>query len=340
MSGNPVMEEEKEGKEELLLDGVESLESAEEVDAESGIEEYAQVSSTKDKDKDTLQSYLAALRNNPLLTKEQERKLSARAKRGDKAARQRMIESNLRLVVKIARRYMYYGVTLPFLDLIEEGNLGLMRAVEKFDGRRGFRFSTYATWWIRQSIERAIMNQTGIVRIPVHARKAINILVRTRREFVKHHRRDPSASELAGLMGLSEASVRAIQDIEVYRTVSGDAPVTHRDGSGSTDATLFSVLPDDDRNQVERRHNTVMLARILEEGLAQLNDAQRLVLQWRFGIGLEGEGESETLEAVGDRLGVTRERVRQIQVGALEKLRRHLVQRGYSLDDLLNTSRF
>lgn len=273
---------------------------------------------------DPTRLYLNEIGASPLLTAEEEVKFSRLAQRGDEAARKRMIESNLRLVVKIARRYLNRGLAL--LDLIEEGNLGLIRAVEKFDPERGFRFSTYATWWIRQTIERAIMNQTRTIRLPIHVVKEINTYLRAARGLAQKLDHEPSAEEIAELLH------KPIKDVEKMlglneRTASTDTTILNDSGK-----TLLDTIPDEhvqdptDVLQEDEIHNNI------EDCLAQLTDKQREVVERRFG--LHGYSVS-TLEEVGREIGVTRERVRQIQMDALKKLRKILEQEGISVDALL-----
>jgi len=273
---------------------------------------------------DPTRLYLNEIGASPLLTAEEEVHFSRLAQQGDESARKRMIESNLRLVVKIARRYMNRG--LAFLDLIEEGNLGLIRAVEKFDPERGFRFSTYATWWIRQTIERAIMNQTRTIRLPIHVVKEINTYLRAARSLAQKLDHEPSAEEIAQLLD------KPIDDVERMlglneRTASTDTSIMN-----DSDKTLLETIPDSnatdpvDTLQQEDVHSN------LEDCLAQLSAKQREVVERRFG--LHGHQVS-TLEEVGREIGVTRERVRQIQMDALRKLKRILELEGFSIDALL-----
>ncbi|WP_346351606.1 RNA polymerase sigma factor RpoS [Oceanimonas sp. AH20CE76] len=275
---------------------------------------------------DVTQLYLGEIGYSPLLTAEEEVHYARRALRGDLAARKRMIESNLRLVVKISRRYNNRGLAL--LDLIEEGNLGLIRAVEKFDPERGFRFSTYATWWIRQTIERAIMNQTRTIRLPIHVVKELNVYLRTARELAHRLDHEPTADEIA------EALDKPVEDVSRMlklneKISSVDTPI-----GGDGDKALLDVLADENDKdpEAETQDNdmNVSLVRWLEE----LNPKQREVLARRFGLlGYE----PSTLEDVGREIGLTRERVRQIQVEALRRLKEILTQQGLNIDTLFHS---
>ena len=273
---------------------------------------------------DPTRLYLNEIGASPLLSAEEEVKYSRLAQQGDEAARKRMIESNLRLVVKIARRYMNRG--LAFLDLIEEGNLGLIRAVEKFDPELGFRFSTYGTWWIRQTIERAIMNQTRTIRLPIHVVKEINVYLRAARNLAQTLDHEPSAEDIAGLLNKPIADVERMLGLN-ERIASTDSTVMRESGK-----TLLDTIPD---NNVKDPTETLQEESVhsnLEDCLSQLSDKQREVVERRFG--LHGYTVS-TLEQVGQEIGVTRERVRQIQMDALKKLKRILEQEGFSVEALL-----
>lgn len=273
---------------------------------------------------DATRLYLNEIGVSKLLTPEEEVHFARLAQQGEAAARRRMIESNLRLVVKIARRYLNRG--LPLLDLVEEGNLGLIRAVEKFDPERGFRFSTYATWWIRQTIERAIMNQTRTIRLPIHVVKEINTYLRASRELTQQLDHEPTPEEIAGMIG------KPLEDVERMlglneRIGSVDAPF----GKDSDKPLLDSLADDGADDPTSTVQNDDVRAHI-DEWLEQLNEKQREVVERRFG--LHGY-ESSTLEEVAQELGVTRERVRQIQIDALRRLRRILEAQGYSIDTVL-----
>ncbi len=272
---------------------------------------------------DATQLYLREIGFSALLTAEQEVYYARRALKGDAAARRHMIESNLRLVVKIARRYMNRGLAL--LDLIEEGNLGLIRAVEKFDPERGFRFSTYATWWIRQTIERGIMNQTRTIRLPVHILKEINIYLRAARYLAQKLDHEPTSEEVALLLDKPIEDVRAMMGLN-ERVASVDAPLDIDPDRSLLDAIADERTPDPEKIlQDEDLHGQIAA------WLSELNEKQREVVERRFG--LNGRDIS-TLEQVGADIGVTRERVRQIQVEALRRLRGMLEKGGYSMDVL------
>lgn len=270
---------------------------------------------------DATRLYLNEIGISKLLTAEEEVTLSRLAQKGDKAARARMIESNLRLVVKIARRYMNRGLAL--LDLIEEGNLGLIRAVEKFDPERGFRFSTYATWWIRQTIERAIMNQTRTIRLPIHVVKEINVYLRATRELTQRLDHEPTSEEVAELLDKPIGEVKRMLGLN-ERVASVDTPY----GKDADKPLLDTIADEHATDPTIDIQNTGLNANI-DNWLNKLNDKQREVVERRFG--LHGY-ENSTLEQVANELGVTRERVRQIQMDALRRLREILERDGFSVD--------
>ncbi len=273
---------------------------------------------------DVTQLYLNEIGREGLLTAVQERALSTRAREGDFAARQKMIEHNLRLVVNIAKHYLNRGLTL--LDLIEEGNLGLMHALDKFEPERGFRFSTYATWWIRQNIERAIMNQSRTIRLPVHIIKELNIYLRAQRHLETHGTPDAGPEEIAGLTGKTVEEVRRVLALN-DRVASLDAPL-------DIDPTLSigESIADEHSKKPEDMLQLAEVERYVREWMAELGEKQRWVIECRFGL---NNRDASTLEQLAEQLGVTRERVRQIQVEALQALRRILRRRGVSKEGLL-----
>ena len=273
---------------------------------------------------DPVQLYLNEIGSTPLLTAAEEVFVARASLAGDEAARHRMINSNLRLVVMIAKRYTNRG--LPLLDLIEEGNLGLMRAVEKFDPERGFRFSTYATWWIRQSIERALMNQGRTIRLPIHIQKDINTVVRCTRELRSSLRREPSTSEIADFLDRDPGEVSKLLKLS-EKITSVDNQLSD-DTERSLVDTVSSHVEDNPLSLV----NDEKVEGCLEEWLDDLPDRQREILARRFGLmGYD----ASTLEAVGEEVGLTRERVRQIQIDALARLRRAALRDGLSEEELL-----
>ena len=272
---------------------------------------------------DATQLYLSEIGFSPLLTAEEEVFFARRALRGDIASRQRMIESNLRLVVKISRRYSNRGLAL--LDLIEEGNLGLIRAVEKFDPEKGFRFSTYATWWIRQTIERAIMNQTRTIRLPIHIVKELNIYLRTARELAQKLDHEPSAEEIAEQLDKPVEDVSRMLRLN-ERISSVDTPI-----AGDSEKSLLEILTDENESTPETTLQDNNLKENIVKWLFELNAKQREVLARRFGfLGYE----AETLEEVGKEIGLTRERVRQIQVEGLKRLKDILQGQELTLESL------
>jgi len=257
----------------------------------------------------TLQTYLREIRRAPLLTPQEEFDTATRARAGDFRARQAMIEHNLRLVVSIAKNYLGRG--LPLTDLIEEGNLGLMHSISKFEPERGFRFSTYASWWVRQSIERAIMHQARLVRLPVHVVRELNQVLKARRGL-------EAAGASAGLLKFAE------------QPTSLDAPMERHAGDNGSESVLDGVADDGATDPMSLTlSNEVEL--LLAHGLGELNEREREVVAGRYGL---GDREPETLEVLADRLGLTRERIRQIQQEALLKLRRRMARQGIDRDSL------
>ena len=271
---------------------------------------------------DATSIYLKEIGFAPLLTASEEVLYSRKFQQGCERSRQMMIESNLRLVVKISRRYLNRGLEL--LDLIEEGNIGLMRAVEKFDPELGYRFSTYATWWIRQTIERAIMNQTRTIRLPVHVVKELNIYLRASRKLAQRLDHDPTPEEIAAEVNKPIKDVLKILSLS-ERVSSIDAQIADQDKA------LIDTVADISTLSPESQAETNNLSSVLEGWLQQLPEKQREVLVRRFGLMHHNE---QTLEHIGSEIGLTRERVRQIQVDGLRRLRDLLHQHDLSSDDL------
>ena len=259
---------------------------------------------------DPVRMYLKEIGHVPLLTAEEEVALAQRMEAGDEEARHRLEEANLRLVVSIAKRYVGRGML--FLDLIQEGNLGLLKAVEKFDYSKGYKFSTYATWWIRQAITRAIADQARTIRIPVHMVETINKLVRISRQLLQELGRDPHPEEVAKEMGLSTLRVREIMKI-AQEPVSLETPIGEEE-----DSHLGDFIEDEAAPAPAEAASFMLLREQLEEVLETLTDREKNVLRLRFGL---EDGRSRTLEEVGQSFGVTRERIRQIEAKALRKLR-------------------
>jgi RNA polymerase nonessential primary-like sigma factor len=274
---------------------------------------------------DATQLYLKEIEYSPLLTAEEEITYGRLARQGDELGRRKMIVCNLRLVVKIARRYMHRGLSL--LDLIEEGNLGLIHAVEKFDPEKGFRFSTYATWWIRQTIERALMNQTRTIRLPIHVTKELNTYYRTNTRLTQELERPPTIEEISTAMGKPAQTIEKLLE-RSERTTSLDVPISEENAS-----PIMEVLSDDVFPEPDDLLQGKGVASLVDSWLKELESKQRDVIVRRFGL---RNHEPSTLEKVGNELGVTRERVRQIQMEALISLRQILLTRGYSEDALLN----
>jgi len=274
---------------------------------------------------DATQLYLSEIGYSPLLTAEEEVYFARRALKGCEASRKRMIVSNLRLVVKIARRYNNRGLAL--LDLIEEGNLGLIRAVEKFDPERGFRFSTYATWWIRQTIERAIMNQTRTIRLPIHVVKELNVYLRAARELAQELDHEPTAEDIA--LHLDKPIDEVSKMLRLNERISSvDTPI-----GGENDKALLDILADDNESSPEDELQDSNIKQNIVSWLQELNVKQREVLARRFGLmGYE----PSTLEDVGAEIGLTRERVRQIQVEGLRRLKDMLSSQGLDLESVFS----
>ncbi len=309
-----ILDDEELGEEELN----------EEAAVEAEAEEAAEAQYAHDEVADVTQIYLNDIGCNALLTPPEELALARRVVAGEFEARQKMIEHNLRLVVNIAKHYINRGLAL--LDLIEEGNIGLMHALEKFDPERGFRFSTYATWWIRQSIERAIMNQSRTIRLPVHVIKELNVYLRASRHLEAQIGREPTLDEVALQVGRPVEDVRKVMNLN-ERMASLDAPLDI-----DPMLSIGESIPDEQHEEPELQLHNTQLERFVHDWMSQLNDKQRMVIERRYG--LNGH-EISTLEELAATLSLTRERVRQIQIEGLEQLRRILRRKGISKDYLL-----
>ncbi len=263
---------------------------------------------------DAVQMYLKEIGKTPLLTKLEERELAKRSAHGDEEARQKLMKANLRLVVSIAKRYANRTPNLSILDLIQEGNIGLSRAVEKFDYRKGFKFSTYATWWIRQAITRALADQSRTIRIPVHMVETISKYAQTRRQMIQELGREPLPEEIAAEMSIDVEKVLHIQKIS-QEVLSIEAPVGDEE-----DSTLSDFIPDEKSITPSQQASAALLRDLIREILVDLSEREQKILKMRFGL---DDGVSHTLEEVGKVSGVTRERIRQIEAKALEKIREH-----------------
>lgn len=305
-----VLDEEVEAEDEPRAEA----DDAEEAAASKGFEDIA----------DVTQIYLNDIGSNALLTPAQEVELARRVVQGDFSARQKMIEHNLRLVVNIAKHYINRGLAL--LDLIEEGNIGLMHALEKFDPERGFRFSTYATWWIRQSIERAIMNQSRTIRLPVHVIKELNVYLRAARHLESQMGREPTLEDIAHLTGKPVDEVRKVLNLN-ERMASLDAPLDI-----DPMLSIGESIPDEQHEEPDIQLHNAQIEHFVHDWLGQLTDKQRMVIERRYG--LNGQ-EVCTLEELAATLSLTRERVRQIQIEGLEHLRRILRRKGVTKDYLI-----
>ena len=264
---------------------------------------------------DSVQIYLREISRVPLIKHEQEIELAKRIEKNDQSAKQQLINANLRLVVSIAKRYVGRSPNLSLLDLIQEGNIGLFKAVEKYDWRRGYKFSTYATWWIRQAITRALADQARTIRIPVHMIETISKCTQTKRRLLQDLGREPLPEEIASEMGIEVDKVRQIMKIS-QETVSLEAPV----GEGDEDSTLGEFIEDEKTILPSHAAARILLRQQLKEILGDLSPREQKILKMRFGL---DDGITHTLEEVGKEFGVTRERIRQIEAKTLEKIRQH-----------------
>jgi len=289
-----------------------------------GIYQYLEKYEDDGSSPDLIKLYLNDLRKSPLLSPEEEKALARRIRLGDEGARTRMIESNLRLVVKIAKKYLFRG--LPLSDLIEEGNIGLIKAVERFSPDKRSRFSTYAAWWIRQSIERALANQAHIIRLPMHISSDLNKLARIVRSLFNQLKREPSNEEVARVMKLKPDYIEGLKKV-VYRTYSIESPI----GKG-TDYSLKNTIRDQDSDRPISLLEDIERFEKVSSWLEQLNEQEKSIIVLRYGL---DDGEPQTLQAIGKRFGVTRERVRQVESKALEKMRRILRRRSVTIDEVL-----
>lgn len=279
---------------------------------------------TPSKASDVISFYLKEMRKMPLLTFEQEQELAKRVAAGDLEARSKMIEANLRLVVSIGKRFINRG--LPFSDIIEEGNIGLIRAVEKFEYKRGFRFSTYATWWIRQAIERAIVNKVRTIRLPVHVSEEVYRYSLTEKKLKQQLRRNPYPEEIAEAMHLSIEKVRMYSQVS-RKTHSLDVIVMD-----NGDETLRENLADDRAPSPESECDAVSRRKQIDEWISELSDAERKVIELRYGL---NDDSPWTLHSIGKRFGITRERVRQIEKKAIDSIRKQTKMRNMELSDVL-----
>lgn len=264
---------------------------------------------------DAVQMYLKEIGKTALLTGDKEKELAKRAEKGDENARQQLMQANLRLVVSIAKRYVFRTQNLSILDLIQEGNIGLSRAVEKFDYRKGFKFSTYATWWIRQAITRALADQSRTIRIPVHMIETISKYTQMKRRLSQELGRDPLAEEIAIEMGTSVDKIRHIQKIS-QEVVSLETPI----GEEGDEATLSEIVKDEKSLSASQLVSQILLKDKINDILVDLFPREQEILRMRFGL---ADGITHTLEEVGKKFGVTRERIRQIEAKTLEKIKKH-----------------
>ena len=294
---------------EPTIDDVDDDEETEDLDALNAVQYLDDISD------DSVRLYLREIGKIPLLNAEEEMELAHRVIQGDKRAKDKMAEANMRLVVSIAKRYSGRG--LDFLDLIQEGNTGLLRAVEKFDPDKGFKFSTYATWWIRQAITRAIADQARTIRIPVHMVETINKLLRTQRRMTQELNREPTIEELSKELDMEPEKIEYVMKIK--QDISSLDAGVGRDGD-EEDSVLGDFIEDEDTVSPEESATNQLLKEQVNDVLSSLSDREQKIVRMRFGL---DNGKSHTLEEVGQEFAVTRERIRQIEAKALAKLRKH-----------------
>jgi RNA polymerase sigma factor RpoS len=299
----------------------EELFDEEEEEEEAEAEEPA---AYPDEAQDAIKLYLKEIRVSNLLSFEEEQELAHRVEKGDEEARARMIEANLRLVVNIGKRYINRG--LPFSDIIEEGNIGLIKAVEKFKPEKGFRFSTYASWWIKQSIERALVNQTRTIRLPVHISEVINTFVKVVRRLIQSLKREPTVEEIAAEMNYAPEQVKDIMQL-IRKTHSLDTPIGNKE-----EGSLKDLIEDEASLSPAKVTEGIIRHEQIIEWLNYLTENEKKVISLRFGL---EDGEAQTLEVIGKEFGLTRERVRQIEASALNKLRFITKRKSIDLDSIL-----
>ncbi|HEX9860966.1 MAG TPA: sigma-70 family RNA polymerase sigma factor, partial [Nitrospirota bacterium] len=315
----PFTEDADMADDELALD-----EQPEDSDEDADEEEAEEEAAYPDESRDAIKMYLKEIRVANLLNFEEEQELAKRIAKGDEEARAKMIEANLRLVVNIGKRYISRG--LPFSDIIEEGNIGLIKAVEKFKPEKGFRFSTYASWWIKQSIERALVNQTRTIRLPVHISEEINSFVKVVRRLVQSLKREPTVEEIATEMNYATEQVKDIMQL-IRKTQSLDTPIGNKE-----EGSLKDLIEDESSLSPSKVTEGIMRHEQIMEWLNYLTDNEKKVISLRFGL---EDGEAQTLEVIGKEFGLTRERVRQIEASALNKLRFITKRKDIDMDSIL-----